>query len=301
VVTFSLAHLSDVHLGPLPPGAIFENFALKRIMGGMSWRFHRHKIHLPEIASAVRADILEAKPDHVAFTGDLINIASSAEFVQGATWLRDFGVGDFISFTPGNHDAYVPVKWEDGLAQFAPYMTSYKRQEFPFPFIRLRRNVALIGVNGACKQSLFRAGGTVGAEQRLRLSAALRSLQERGFYRVVMIHHPPAPGLSIPLRALTDAAELKEILETEGAELVLHGHNHERSITMLEGKGGQIPVIGVPSASMSANSHHDVAAWNRYDISRTKGKWHTTVSVRQWNADTKLMQDTDTFNLSSRA
>jgi 3',5'-cyclic AMP phosphodiesterase CpdA len=301
LVTFSLAHLSDVHLGPLPPGATFENFALKRIIGGISWNMRRHKIHLPEIASAVRADILAAKPHHVAFTGDLINIAAKAEFVQGATWLNDFGASNFISFTPGNHDAYVPVKWEDGLAHFAPYMTSDMRQEFPFPFIRLRRNVALIGVNGACKQNLFKAGGTVGAEQRTRLSAALRSLQERGFYRVVMIHHPPAPGISSSLRALTDAAELKKILETEGAELVLHGHNHERSITMLEGKGGQIPVIGVPSASMSANSHHDVAAWNRYDISRTKGKWHTKISIRQWNADTKLMQDADTFNLSPRA
>jgi 3',5'-cyclic AMP phosphodiesterase CpdA len=244
---------------------------------------------------------LAANPSHVAFTGDLINIAAAGEFIQGANWLKDFGTSDFISFTPGNHDAYVPVPWDEGLAHFASYMTSDMRQNDPFPFIRMRRNIALIGVNGACKQGLFRAGGTVGQDQRKRLSDALRSLHERGFYRAVMIHHPPAPGLAHPLRSLTDAPELKSILESEGAELVLHGHNHVPSLTMLEGKGGKIPIIGVPSASMTANSKHHVAAWNRYDILRAKGQWHTEVTIRQWDGSTNTVKDADHFNLPPRA
>lgn len=301
LAVFNLAHLSDVHLGPLPPGSTFENFALKRIIGGFSWTSHRSKIHLPEIASLLRADILAANPDHVALTGDLVNIAASREFVQAATWLTEFGAGDFISFTPGNHDAYVPVRWEKGLAHFAPFMTSDMRQDHPFPFIRLRRNVAMIGVNGACKQNLYSAGGKVGPSQRSRLAAALRSLQERGFYRVVMIHHPPAPGLAIALRALADAAELQAILQTEGAELVLHGHNHERSLTLLDGKGGKIPVIGVPSASMTKTIEHHVAAWNAYEISRLKGHWHTKVAIRQYNAGTHAVEAADTFELPPRS
>jgi 3',5'-cyclic AMP phosphodiesterase CpdA len=299
-VSFSLAHLSDVHLGPLPPGSTFENFALKRIIGGISWKFHRQKMHLPHIANALRADILAASINHVAFTGDLVNVAAKAEFTQGQQWMKDFGSGDLISFTPGNHDAYVPVKWAAGLAHFTPYMTSDMRQDEPFPFIRLRRNIALIGVNGASKQGLFSAGGTVGPAQRERLSITLRTLQERGFYRVVMIHHPPAPGLAHPARALSDAADLKVILETEGAELVLHGHNHERSLTMLEAKSGQIPIIGVPSASMTAHTRHHIAAWNRYDISRTKGQWQTNVQIRQWNESIQSMEDAESFSLPPR-
>jgi 3',5'-cyclic AMP phosphodiesterase CpdA len=299
-VRFSLAHLSDVHLGPLPPGAMLANFALKRIVGGLSWNWHRRKLHLPEIAAALRDDIKIAKPNHVAFTGDLLNIAALGEFTRGVKWLNDFGDGNFISFTPGNHDAYVDVPWQSGLAQFAPYMTSDIRQDAAFPFVRLRRNIALIGVNGACAQTIFRAGGTVGPEQRSRLASLLKSLQERGFYRVVMIHHPPAPGLAHPMRALSDAAELKSVLEDEGAELVLHGHNHRRSLIMLESKRGTIPVIGVPSASMTADPKHEPAAWNRYDITRAKGRWHTHVTIRQWDTTTRAMKDHDELDLPPR-
>jgi 3',5'-cyclic AMP phosphodiesterase CpdA len=300
-VNFTLAHLSDVHLGPLPGGATFENFKLKRIIGGLSWGLHRRKIHLSEVAAAIRADILAANPSHVAFTGDIVNIAASKEFTQGASWLKDFGAGDFVSFTPGNHDAYVPISWQNGLAHFAHHMTSDMRQDEPFPFIRLRRNIAMIGVNSASKQGLFSAGGTVGEAQRKRLSSALKTLRERGFYRVVMIHHPPAPGLASPLRALSDAEEIKVIFEAEGAELVLHGHNHERMLTLLESESGKIPIIGVPSASMTATPQHDIAAWNHYSIARSKGQWQTSVQIRQWNAETKMMQDADYFELPPRA
>lgn len=300
-MNFTLAHLSDVHLGPLPPGSTFENFALKRIIGGVSWNFSRRKLHLPEVAAAIRADIQFNNPSHVAFTGDLVNIAASGEFIQGAAWLKDFGSADYVSFTPGNHDAYVPVPWERGIGHFADYMTSDMKQDSSFPFIRLRRNVALIGVNSARKQSLFRAGGTVGPTQRNRLVASLRDLKARGFYRVVMIHHPPGVALSHPLRALTDAAEMQEILIEEGAELVLHGHNHVRSLVMFDGKDGKIPVIGVPSASMTKSARHDIAAWNKYEISRSLGKWQTEVSIRQWNPETKSMIVGDKFALPPRA
>jgi 3',5'-cyclic AMP phosphodiesterase CpdA len=282
----------------MPAGATFAHFAFKRIIGSIGWHRGRRKIYLPEVASALRADILAAKPLHVAFTGDLVNIAAWSEFTQGAGWLKDFGDGDFISFTPGNHDAYVPVPWEHGLGKFASHMTSDKYEDELFPFIRLRRNIAFIGVNGACEQGLFNAGGTVGEAQRNRLAAVLSDLRKKGFYRAVMIHHPPAIGLAHLARALSDAAEMQALLETEGAELVMHGHNHKRSLTLLESKGGQVPIIGVPSASMAAGNSHDPAAWNKYEVIRTKGQWHTEVSIRQWNGE--AMVDGDKFSLPTR-
>ena len=292
-MTFTLAHFSDVHLAPLSKRAAFENFSTKRLIGGLSWHFNRRKFHKVEIANALRADILAAKPDHVAFTGDLVNIAALNEYQAGLQWLQQFGNGDFISFTPGNHDAYVGVPWNKGIGLFAPYMTSDMRVDAPFPFIRLRRNVALIGVNGARPQSHFRAGGTIGIDQRHRVAAALQSLGERGYYRVVMIHHPPAPGLSHPLRSLTDAAEMKSILEKCGAELVVHGHNHVQSLSYI----GTIPVVGVPSASMASHRHHHPAAWNLYEINRVKGNWKTQVKTRQWNAKSSKFEDAPAFAL----
>ena len=106
MASFTLAHFSDVHLGPLPAGAALTDFSVKRLIGAMSWKFKRQKLHLPEIANQLMVDIAHANPDHVAFTGDLVNIAAVAEFEQGVKWLEQFATPDWLSFTPGNHDAY---------------------------------------------------------------------------------------------------------------------------------------------------------------------------------------------------
>ena len=233
----------------------------------------------------------------MAFTGDLVNVAAVAEFEQAARWLQKIGPADWLSFTPGNHDAYVKVPWGKSLGPLENYMSSDMKQDQRFPFVRLRRNIALIGVNGAIPQSLSRAGGTVGKEQRERLREKLKTLHERGFYRAVLIHHPPAPGLAHPLRALSDAAELKAILQEEGAELVLHGHNHTRSLAWIDSPRGEIPIIGVPSASMIDDGKHPSAAWNEYEIDRAKGQWQTQVSIRQWQGPEKTFKTVAQFEL----
>lgn len=283
----------------MPKGAVLRDFAFKKIIGAASWHMNRKHHHLPEIAIALRADILAADADHIAFTGDLVNISSAAEFDQGLQWLKGFGASDFVSFTPGNHDAYVALPPAKGLGKFASYMTNEAANDLSFPFIRLRRNVALIGINAACPQFLLGAGGTVGTEQLHKLGSSLKALRDRGFYRLVMIHHPPAPGLTTPIRSLSDAEELAAVLMKHGAELVVHGHNHERSFTELSSEVGKIPVIGVPSASMAPGGHHPAAAWNRYDIERHKGTWKTHVRIRNWNAEEKSFIDGDSFTLEA--
>lgn len=278
-----------------------RNFAMKKLVGAASWHLTRRFAHQPKIANALRADILASKPDHVAFTGDLVNISAWQEFDAGLAWLQQLGSPDFISYTPGNHDAYVPLLWDHGLGKFSPYMSNENPKDTTFPFIRLRRNVALIGVNAACPQNLLRAGGTVGRSQRVKLQETLKSLHQRGFYRAVMIHHPPAPGLAHAQRSLSDAAEMYTLLQSEGAELVIHGHNHVRSLSHIESKTGRIPIVGVPSASMKPLSRHDVAAWNMYEIERLKGQWQTRVHIRQWSESSQSMIDGERFLLASNS
>lgn len=296
-MNFSLAHFSDVHLGPLPKGVLLQKPAFKKFVGALSWHLNRKHLYLPEIAARIRADVLASNPDHIAFTGDLVNISAEAEFDQAAAWLSNVGPPDFVSYTPGNHDAYVDVPWHLGLGLFAGYMTNENAKDASLPFIRLRRNVALIGVNAACPQSIFTAGGTVGALQLAKLSENLKTLHERGFYRVVMIHHPPMPGISHPQRALADVGKICAVLQNEGAELVIHGHNHTRSLNFIEAKSGKIPVVGVPSASMSGTRGHDVAAWNLYEIDRVRGKWQTSIMTRSWNNSEKTMTQSAYFQL----
>ena len=278
---FTIAHFSDLHLGPLPRGAALHAFHLKRVVGAASWAFNRRKKHRTDVAEALVRDIQAQRPDHVAFTGDAANIASPLEFPLLRAWLDELGAPDWVSFTPGNHDAYVPVANEKGLNFFAPFMSSDMKTETAFPFVRLRRNIALIGLNSAEPRWLHSAQGRLGSAQRQQLRLRLSQLRSKGFYRLVMIHHPPGPGMTARFRNLEDAAELKAILCEEGAELVIHGHNHRRELHWLERADARIPVIGVPSATMTEDAAHP-AEWNVYEIDRHKGGWQTRVKIRRW-------------------
>jgi 3',5'-cyclic AMP phosphodiesterase CpdA len=303
-LALTLAHLSDVHLGPLPESAAWKDFALKRVIGTLSWKLRRHKLHDPAIAEAIVKDIKATAPDHVAFTGDLLNVSAHAEFLRAADWMESFGDPAWISFVPGNHDAYVPVRWEQGLGHLAPYLTGdmavpSTQLTSIFPYVRLRRNLAMIGLNSAAPQSLTRASGSVGPEQLQALSKLLHDLKAKGYYRAVMIHHPPLPGLAPPRKALSDAAGLRDVLRDGGAELVLHGHNHHPIVTVLDGREGKIPIVGVPSASMNGDSHYEPAAWNLYEITRNQGKWATQVSVRSWDPQLHRIIDKNQFKLPS--
>lgn len=304
----TLAHLSDLHLGPLPRGAVLKHFALKRLIGGASWRFKRKRLHDMDMANALAEDIKAAKPDHVAVTGDLVNLAAHAEFEAAGAWLKRFGEPDWISFVPGNHDTYVRVRWEDGLTHFAPYMQGSLAIDNPFtshhnasgfPYVRFKGSLAMIGLSSAEPQPLHKAGGKLGPRQLELLEPLLMNLRMKGCYRAVMIHHPPLPGLSPPRKALKDAAELKAILERQGAELVIHGHNHRGMENTLDSVTGPIPIIGVPSASHKGGSNHDSASWNLYRIGRNDGKWWTEVTERRLNAEGGTFHTVRQFTLPS--
>lgn len=308
VSVFSLAHLSDLHLGPLPAGSARRHFALKRTIGVFNWRLNRHRLHSMAVASAIAADIVAAAPDHVALTGDIVNVAAHAEFTAAAAWLTAFGDPAWISFVPGNHDTYVRMDWKHGLSHLAAYMQgdmnvalaqSSPQIATPFPYVRLRRNVALIGVSTAVPQPLHRAAGLLGSTQLESLAFLLSDLRERGYARVVMIHHPPLPGLARPRKALLDAPALRDVLEAQGAELVLHGHNHEHMLNTLTSRFGNVHVLGVPSASLLQSEHHPVAAWNHYQIQRQGGKWLIDVKVRSFDPLTRQVAHSTEFALSS--
>lgn len=282
--------------------AAFSHFEGKRIIGAFSWFLRRRKVHLADVANAIQASILQHGPDHVALTGDLVNIAAWNEFPAAADWVKKFGPPEKLTFIPGNHDAYVPVPFDKGLGNLIPWMTGDRREPTAngavFPFVRMRRNIALIGLNSGTPQKFHLAAGTLGTAQIRDLSHTLKNLGQQGFYRAVMIHHPPLPGLAIARKALTDAAELKQVLKQEGCELVLHGHNHTASINWLDTASGPAPVIGVPSASMRGDETHQPAAWNLYHIRRVQGRWTTDITTHRWLNATRTVEKTgDTTTL----
>jgi 3',5'-cyclic AMP phosphodiesterase CpdA len=283
-MNFRLAHFSDVHLGPVGAQDIFGDFRLKRLIGGFNWHARRKRLHSNDIADALSKDVAAARIDHVAFTGDLVNLASVAEFARGAAWLKTFGSAETTSFVPGNHDAYVRAQHPSGLGLLDEFMRSDARTANEgFPFVRLRRNIAIVGLSSAVPQRLWKAGGELGSSQRNALAAKLADLGSRGFFRVLLIHHPPLPGQAKPRKALSDAGDLQDILRQHGAELVIHGHNHRSMHQEVQGPRSTGHVIGVPSASMGHVQGHESAQWHIYDIGRSKGHWQTRLHTRLWD------------------
>ena len=76
---FRLAHLSDPHLGPMPPARLTELLG-KRAIGYANWKRRRHMIHRRDVLAQLVADLHAQNPDHIAVTGDLVNLALEAEF-----------------------------------------------------------------------------------------------------------------------------------------------------------------------------------------------------------------------------
>ena len=103
---FVLAHLSDVHLAPLPVPNPLE-LASKRGLGFLNWLRKRHRIHRREVLDAIVGDLKAQNSDHVAFTGDLVNLSLTSEFPRSRQWLEALGTPDRVTFVPGNHDTYV--------------------------------------------------------------------------------------------------------------------------------------------------------------------------------------------------
>ena len=87
---FVLAHISDIHLAPLPAPRPAELIS-KRGLGYLNWLRKRRAIHRPEVLEALVADLKAQQPDHIAVTGDLVNLSLANEFAPARAWLDRLG------------------------------------------------------------------------------------------------------------------------------------------------------------------------------------------------------------------
>jgi 3',5'-cyclic AMP phosphodiesterase CpdA len=274
---FVLAHLSDPHLGPLPRPKLAE-LAGKRGLGYLNWLRKRRSVHSPDVLAAIVADVHARAPDHIAVTGDLINLSLTSEFAPARAWLDRLGRPSDVTFVPGNHDAYVRATAGHADRDWRQYMRGDGAESFPF--VRRRGPVALIGLSSSLPTLPLAATGRLGHGQLDRLSRMLESLAAEGLFRVVLIHHPPVSKPRDYFRRLVDADAYRGVLEKHGAELVLHGHHHVHSLTWLRGPAGHIPAVGVPSASGAPDHSDDPAGYNLYEIEGAPGDWRCIAVAR---------------------
>lgn len=294
-MTFRLAHLSDPHIGPLPAPLMRELIG-KRLTGFINWK-RRSGIHNMDVLARIVADIAAHQPDHVAMTGDILNIGLPAEFPLARAWLQSLGHPQDVSFVPGNHDAYVPSAMPRIIDAFAPWCANDGQAHASFPYLRVRGDVALIGVSSAVPTAPFLASGKVGPAQRGKLEELLRESGARGLMRVVMIHHPPWRGGATPGRGLRDARAFADMIARCGADLILHGHNHRLLRHDMPGDGRRTPCIGVASASAVPGTPRHRAAWHLYTIERERDAWKIEARVRGMLPGSDAIGDLETFRL----
>jgi 3',5'-cyclic AMP phosphodiesterase CpdA len=278
---FRLAHLSDPHLGPLPAPSWRELMG-KRATGYLNWQRSRAAHHRMDVLDRLMADLAAEAPDHVAVTGDLINLGLEAEYPQARGFLWRLGPPDRVSFVPGNHDTYMRATVPGMVHHWRPWFLEDGADEttggYAFPYLRRRGPVGIVGLCSGVPTPPFLATGAVGSRQIAAMQDHLEDLAREGLARVVLIHHPPFDiGWQ---KRLVDHAELAAALSRSGCELVLHGHTHRGTTREIAGPAGPIPVIGVPSASAAADGHEEPAAWNLVTIGGEPGNWRIDVERR---------------------
>ncbi len=90
MAAFTLAHLSDPRLPPLPVPRASELLG-KRALGYLNWTRNRHLYHRRDVLDVLVSDLRTQVPGHIAITGDLVNLALEAEFAPAQAWLKPSG------------------------------------------------------------------------------------------------------------------------------------------------------------------------------------------------------------------
>lgn len=296
----TFAQISDLHL-PFPNWAPLKHWNTKRALGLLNWLRSRRRVHRFEAADAIVADLKEHHPDHIAVTGDLVNIGLPQEFQSARAWLETLGPPDRVSVIPGNHDIYSALEEHEQCVRFwSPYMVSDTfgqslglGDDAAFPFVRKIGPIVLVGANSAKPTPPFIAQGLVDAEQIEAIGVVLRKIAETGLASCLMLHHPPLPGLAPARRALEDADAVAQMIAGSPVDFVIYGHNHRNALSWLKrsastgGRDSKIAICGAASASAYLK-HHDepTAQYDLYEVTQQDDTFHIVRVTRGLN-DTK--------------
>ena len=282
-----LAHCSDLHLLS-HDGARWVELMNKRWIGAANLMTNRSRHYHVAAFEHMVEDMNAQGIEHVLCTGDVTNLALEQEFKFARERFDKLAGGPtHVTVIPGNHDAYVA----EGVEHFASVFDEYHRADdewaWPdgerWPIVRVRGELALIGISTSKATPWFTAYGRVGEAQLERLAKVLADPRLAGKARVVAIHHPPAgKRAQSKIRGLRDHEAFAKVIAEGGADLIVHGHEHRDMTEELTGPGGPVPVRGVASGTYHHDKPERIGRYRIYEISAGQIRRD---HVRVWNRE----------------
>ncbi len=262
-----LIHLTDPHL-TTPPNRrslLGRSHYGKRFLGHTSWMRNRRFKMRREWLDEVRDEVLGREPDQILLTGDLTQIGTIEEILEARSWLESLGPPEKVCLAPGNHDAYAGESWPNLLAEWGDYLPAGGIDGFPVS--KRIGDVLLLSLTSAVPTRPVSACGLLGAEQLERLEIELASSDQ--LLRVLILHHPPLPGMVQFRKRLRDAHHLLQVLNPHPVDLVFYGHRHRNLTT--ERLGARLFCTAPASAA--------AGAFRQLDVEASAGGWQLEQSL----------------------
>jgi 3',5'-cyclic AMP phosphodiesterase CpdA len=299
-----LAHFSDLHLLSLDGKRVLD-FANKRWIGGMNLLTNRGRHYHTEAFDDMVADLNDQGVDHVLCTGDVTNLAFEQEFRFARERFDRLTLGPRgVTVLPGNHDAYV----DEGRRHFGDVFGDYAAGDddwawddgdpSPWPIVRVRGPLAIIGLSTSAETPWFTAYGRVGPLQLGRLERALADARLAGKVRVVAIHHPPTGKRARSIiRGLKDHEAFAAVIGKAGAELVVHGHEHRNLRGVIPGPDGrEVEVLGIQSGTYGHNKPEKTGRYRIFELEPGQPISH---HLRVWHRDRRVFELDETQTVAS--
>jgi 3',5'-cyclic AMP phosphodiesterase CpdA len=248
-----IAHITDLHF-PVPTAFRFQDILSKRVTGAMNLLFSSQRSFKPALFLDLLLNLKQIGVNHIVMTGDIVNLAYPEEFQQVKQILEESNFKpDQVSIVPGNHDTYLKEAVENRY--FWENLGDYAEVSGPdeYPFVRELKDLSIIGISTAIPSEFGMAYGLIGKPQLERLEDILIKYKNRK--KLIILHHPPYVGPDTWDDGLIDGVKLREVLWKHGADLVLHGHEHNDMDGWIHGPSGtQIPVYGTGCAILNSKS-----------------------------------------------
>ena len=248
----------------------------KRITGYANLIFRRARIHRRDYLATI-LNAAAASADHVVVTGDITNLALESEFHEALGLLDAIARSVEVTVVPGNHDLYLPSIHRE--RRFPHHFGAFLHSDLPelaldlpagpFPCVKLRGPVAIIGLSSAVPRPPFIAAGYVGEQQLAALERVLAHPEVLARLAVILIHHPlvdPRSRIKQLRDGLVDAAALRQVLARLDRGLVLFGHLHVRGRSTMATTSGVLELLCAGGAALDHLDPTIRAGFNLYEI-----------------------------------